>query len=88
MARLPPDNPPPHLLPQMLSYLDEGEPNAAECCVHKYLVRVFVVLLHERFSVVGPIPFLLAAIFFPGHPYIRSTTVLPDMYHVEEAVLW
>ena len=45
---------------------------------YKYLVRVLVVLLHARFSVVGPIPFLLAAIFFPGHPYIGSTTVLPD----------
>ena len=45
---------------------------------NKYLVRVLVVLLHARFSVVGPIPFLLAAIFFPGHPYIGSTTVLPD----------
>ena len=31
---------------------------------NKYLVRVLVVLLHARFSVVGPIPFLLAAIFF------------------------
>ena len=60
---------------------DEGEPNAAECFVHKYLVHVLVVLLHARFSVVGPIPFLLAAIFFSGHPYIQhvgSTTVLPD----------
>ena len=45
---------------------------------NKYLVRVLVVLLHARFSVVSPIPFLLAAIFFPGHPYIGSTTVLPD----------
>ena len=36
---------------------------------NKYLVRVLVVLLHARFSVVGPIPFLLAAIFFPVHPY-------------------
>ena len=44
----------------------------------KYLVRVLVVLLHARFSIVGPIPFLLAAIFFPVHPYIGSTTVLPD----------
>ena len=44
----------------------------------KYLVCVLVVLLHARFSVVSPIPFLLAAIFFPGHPYIGSTTVLPD----------
>ena len=39
----------------------------------KYLVRVLVVLLHARFSVVGPIPFLLAA--FSGHPYIGSTTI-------------
>ena len=45
-----------------------------------YLVRVLVVLLHACFSVVSPIPFLLAAIFFPGHPYIGSTAVLPDMY--------
>ena len=43
-----------------------------------YLVRVLVVLLHACFSVVSPIPFLLAAIFFSGHPYIGSTTVLPD----------
>ena len=43
-----------------------------------YLVHVLVVLLHACFSVVSPIPFLLAAIFFPGHPYIGSTTVLPD----------
>ena len=35
-------------------------------------MHVLVVLLHARFSVVGPIPFLLAAIFFPGHPYIRG----------------
>ena len=48
-------------------------------CYNKYLVRVLVVLLHARFGVVGPIPFLLAAIFFPGHPYIGSTTILPDM---------
>ena len=47
---------------------------------NKYLVHVLVVLLHARFSVVGPIPFLLAAIFFPVHPYIGSTTVLPDTY--------
>ena len=47
---------------------------------NKYLVRVLVVLLHARFSVVSPIPFLLAAIFFPGHPYIGSTTVLPNSY--------
>ena len=24
-------------------------------------------------------PFLLAAFFFPGHPYIGSTTILPDV---------
>ena len=42
----------------------------------KYLVRVLGVLLHALLSVVGPI---LAAIFFPGHPYIGSTTVLPDV---------
>ena len=41
-------------------------------------MRVLVVLLHACFSVVGPIPFLLAAFFFLGHPYIGSTTVLPD----------
>ena len=40
---------------------------------NKYLVRVLVVLLHAYFSVVSPIPFLLAAIFFSGHPYIGST---------------
>ena len=39
---------------------------------------MLVVLLHARFSVVGPILFLLAAIFFPGHAYIGSTTILPD----------
>ena len=43
--------------------------------INKYLVRVLVVLLHARFSVVGP---LLAAIFLGGHPYIGSTTVLPN----------
>ena len=48
---------------------------------NKYLVRVLVVLLHACFSVVGPIPFLLAAIFFPVHPYIGSTIVLPDIFH-------
>ena len=42
---------------------------------NKYLVHVLVVLLHARFNVVSPIPFLLAAIFFPGHPYIG---ILPD----------
>ena len=53
---------------------------------NKYLVHVLVVLLHARFSVVGPIPFLLAAIFFSVHPYIGSTTVLPDIYISEIAV--
>ena len=37
---------------------------------NKYLVRVLVVLLHARFSVVGPIPFLLAAIFFQSIPML------------------
>ena len=46
---------------------------------NKYLVHVLVVLLHARFSVVGPIPFLLAAFFCSGHPYIGNTTVLPDI---------
>ena len=46
---------------------------------NKYLVRVLVVLLHARFSVVGPIPLLLAAFFFSGYPYIGSTTLLPDI---------
>ena len=41
--------------------------------INKYLVHVLVVLLHARFSVVGPIPFLLAAIFFSVHPYIGSS---------------
>ena len=41
-------------------------------------MRVLVVLLHARFSVFGPIPFVLAAFFFSGHPYIGSTIVLPD----------
>ena len=48
---------------------------------NKYLVRVLVVLLHACFSVVSPIPFLLAAIFFSVHPYIGSTTVLPDILY-------
>ena len=49
---------------------------------YKYLVRVLVVLLHARFSVVSPIPLLLAAIFFSGHPCIGSTTVLPDSGYI------
>ena len=53
---------------------------------NKYLVRVLVVLLHAHFSVVGPIPFLLAAFFFSGHPYIGNTTVLPDYYYSSFAV--
>ena len=53
---------------------------------NKYLVHVLVVLLHARFSVVGPIPFLLAAIFFSVHPYIGSTTVLPDKFEVHTEV--
>ena len=44
------------------------------------MVRALVVLLHACFSVVGPIPFLLAAIIPPGHPYIGSTTVLADTF--------
>ena len=44
----------------------------------KFLVRVLVVLLHARFSILGPIPFLLAEKFFSGHRYIGSTTVLSD----------
>ena len=58
---------------------------------NKYLVHVLVVLLHARFSVVGPIPFLLAAIFFSVHPYIGSTTVLPDnnyYFSSEQVVLF
>ena len=47
---------------------------------NKYLVHALVVLLHARFSVVSPIPFLLAAFSFSGHPYIESTTVLPDFF--------
>ena len=49
--------------------------------INKYLVRVLAVLLHVRFSVVSPIPFLLAAIFGGGgviSTYIGSTTVLPN----------
>ena len=49
-----------------------------QCFVRNYLMRVLVVLLHARFSFVSPIPYLLAAIFFLRHPYIGSTTVLPD----------
>ena len=55
---------------------------------NKYLVRVLVVLLHARFSVVGPMPFLLAAIFFSVHPYIGSTTVLPDIAYLACIVAW
>ena len=42
--------------------------------INKYLLRVLVVLLHVRFSVVGPILFLLAAIevllYFPICTYM------------------
>ena len=38
----------------------------------KYFMCVLVVLLHARFSVVGPIPFLLAAFFFPGSSLYRK----------------
>ena len=55
---------------------------------NKYLVHVLVVLLHARFSVVGPIPFLLAAIFFSVHPYIGSTTVLPDTSRIKFLLLY
>ena len=55
---------------------------------NKYLVRVLVVLLHSCFSVVSPIPFLLAAIFFSGHPYIGSTTVLPDIEIATESLMY
>ena len=51
--------------------------------MHEYLVCVLVVLLHACFSVVGPIPFLLAAIFWGGHPYIGSTTILPDLCNLD-----
>ena len=40
--------------------------------INKYLVHVLVLLLHARFSVVGPIPFLLAAIFFLGPSLYRK----------------
>ena len=46
--------------------------------VHNYLVRVLVVLLHARFSVVGPI---LAAIFFRVilyRKYYRRTSRFAD----------
>ena len=43
---------------------------------NKYLVRVLVVVLHVCISVVGPIP---SPHFLGGHPYIGSTTILPDM---------
>ena len=42
-----------------------GQRLAKRCITtNKYLVHVLVVLLHDCFSVVSPIPFLLAAIFF------------------------
>ena len=42
----------------------------------KYLV---CVLLHACFSIVGPTPFLLAAIFFSGHPYTFTPSMCDDM---------
>ena len=54
--------------------------------MHKYLERVLVVLLHVHYSIVCPIPFLLAAIFSGSSLYRKYYTILPDMYHVEEAV--
>ena len=51
-------------------------------------MHVLVVLLHACFSVVGPIPFLLATFFFPGHPYIRSTTVFPDYVLPTHSIQW
>ena len=33
-------------------------------CIYNYLEHALVVLLHEHFSVVGPILFLSAAIIF------------------------
>ena len=51
----------------------------SKCCIvflciatDKYLVCVLVVLLHVHFSVVGPIPFLLAAFFSPGSSLYRK----------------
>ena len=45
---------------------------------NKYLVHVLVVLLHVRFSVSALYLFYWPPFFFLGHPYIGSTTVLPD----------
>ena len=48
--------------------------------INKYLVHVLVVLLHARFSFVSPVLFSIGRYFFSsGHPYIGSTTVLPDI---------
>ena len=60
----------------------------AKCCrsvlcitTDEYFVRVLVMLLHARFSVVGPsYTFSIGRFFFSGHPYIGSTTVLPDFF--------
>ena len=47
--------------------------------MHKYLVRVLVVLLHVCFKLALSVLYLsIGRHFFPGHPYIVSTTVLPD----------
>ena len=40
--------------------------------MYNYLVRVLVLLLLARFSVVGPMPFLLAAIFGEGSSLYRK----------------
>ena len=50
---------------------------------NKYLVHVLVVLLHARFSVVGPILFYWPPFFF-GSSLYRSTTTLPDMTAYEK----
>ena len=42
-------------------------------------MRVLVVLLHARFSVVSPIPFLLAAIFFGSSLYVTRCGILDHM---------
>ena len=53
-------------------------------CIHKYLVSVLVVLLHARFSVVSPIPFLLATIFFLGSSLYRKYYCTSRLYYVNE----
>ena len=46
---------------------------------NKYLVRVLVVLLHVRFSVVGPIPFLLCLFFSGSSPIYTSNSLILDV---------